>query len=136
MSVKIPIYGLLYSTDGVAFNDPPIPPDSMGLELEQVTAETYRTVDAEALEYTDFLTIKVKISCEWSSMTPTQFMFWSSIFAQNRYIWLKYCSPFNLNEFETHQFKCNNLKFNYELVDKNTALVKSIDGVSQSYTQR
>lgn len=135
----VPITGLQYSYNGTNYYNIPIAPNKMELELEQVTANTYRTVGRKATLYTDFLCVIVKVSCAWSSMTREEYTVLSSIFYANTYIFLRFSNPdmrAGQPPFLEAEFKCGNLKFEYEFVDKNTGHPQVYSEVTQSYTQR
>lgn len=139
MALTIPIRGLQYSYDGSTYYDIPVAPDTMDLELEQVTANTYRTVGPKSTLYNDFLCVIAKVSCTWSVMSRTEYSVLSSLFYSNKFIYLRFSNPDLRNErseFIACQFKCGNLKFAYTFVDKTTGHPKEYANVSQSYTQR
>lgn len=135
----VPIKGLQYSEDGTDYYDIPVAPTTMELELEQVTANTYRTVGPRATLYNDFLCVIVKVSCTWSVLYRLDFAVLSSLFFANKFIYLRFSNP-DLREgrpeFLYTQFKCGNLKCAYDYVDKTTGHPREYAGVSQSYTQR
>ena len=137
--VLIAIKGLQYSYNGSTYYDIPVAPDTMDLELEQVTANTYRTVGKKATLYNDFLCVIVKVSCTWSVMTRAEYQVLSSLFYANKFIYLRFSNP-DLREgspeFLAAEFKCGNLKFAYEYVDKTTGHPQQYSGISQNYTQR
>ena len=139
MAFTVPINGLQYSLDGQNYNDIPVAPNTMDLELEQVTANSYRTVGKKATLYNDFLCVIVKVSCTWSVMTRAEFKMLSSLFYANKFIYLRFSNP-DLREgqpeFLNAQFKCGNLKCSYTFVDRKTGHPKEYAGLSQGYTQR
>ena len=137
MSISLPTKGLAFSTDGTSYQDLPIVPDKIELELEQVTADSYRTVGPEALLYTDFLAIKIKLTINYELLTAAQYQFFMDYFYRNNYIYLKFANPQNLTGNPiAKQFKCGNPKAAYSLIDKATGAIKEVSGFSQSFTMR
>jgi len=139
VTIPIPIKGLQYSFDGTNYSDIPVAPTSMEIELEQVTANSYRTVDRNITLHNDFLGVIVKNSLTWDTMNREEFAVLSSMFFLNSFIYLRFSNP-DLRpgrpEFLACQFKCGNIKTQYEQVDKTTGHPTMYGKISQSFTQR
>ena len=134
----IPSKGLAFSSDGQTYYEIPVVPSSLELEVEQVTADSYRTVGRGAFLYTDFLpeAIKLKITMTLPTLNAAQFKWFMDYFYLNNFIWLKFANPQNPSTYLSKQFKCNNPKFNYQIIDKTTGLPTEIEGFTQSFTMR